>query len=197
MRNQVYITNFCDQNKIVLTRNISDHHRKTYFYGCETQLMQSQVPCVFVELMDPADVCSVIADMLKYRGRSLNDKQMRLIVDRSQQESSALYLSLAVSVVSKWNSYMGEKNAVLSSGVSQLIKQIFIVAEISFGRVIIRAALGFITMSIKGLSDNEVLDLISLHEDAMLEVNQYAITNSYKLSQRLLSHVWLRISEFF
>ena len=106
---------------------------------------------------------SVIADMLKCNGRSLNIKQMDLICDRSQQESSALYLSLAVSVVCKWNSYMEDTDAILSSGVNLLIKQIFIVAEKFFGQIVIRAALGFITVSIAGLSDVEVLDLLSLH----------------------------------
>ncbi len=80
----VSITILCVSNKIIFTRNyISDPQRKTYFYGCETQLIQSQVPCVFVELMDPADLRSVIADMFKYRGKSLNDKQMNLIIERS------------------------------------------------------------------------------------------------------------------
>ena len=154
------------------------------------------MPCLFVPLMEAPDVRSVV-DMLKYRSRSLSVPQMELIVERSQQESSALYLSLAVSVVCKWSSFMDNADVVLSSGVSNLIKQIFSVAEKFFGRVIIRAALGFITISLAGLSDTELLDLMSLHKDVMDEVNQYAIANSYALTERLPSHVWLRIRYAF
>ena len=152
---------------------------------------------MFVELLDLANMRSIITDMLKYHGRSLNVKQMNLIIERSQLESSALYLSLAISVVTKWNSYMDYTDEILSSGVNQLIKQIFFVAEKCFGRVVIRAALGFITVSIAGLSDTEVLDLLSLHTDAMVEVNQYAIVNKYELVERIPSHVWLRIRHSF
>ena len=147
--------------------------------------------------MDSSDVSSLVADMLTFRGRSLTAQQTDLIIERSQQESSALYLSLAVSVVCKWNSFTDVSETVLSSGVSQLIKQIFTVAEKFFGRVVIRAALGFITVSINGLSDTEVLDLLSLHKDVMKEVNQYATANAYELAERLPAHVWLRIRHYF
>jgi hypothetical protein len=152
---------------------------------------------VLVALMDAADVHSVIAGMLKCRGRSLSETQTDKISKESQQEPSALYLSLAVTKASTWSSFKEHYEAILSSGVRPLIKQFFFEAEKGFGPVVIRVALGFITMSMAGLSDNELLDLVSLHEGAMTEVNQYAIENRYKLAQRLPSHVWSRIRHSF
>jgi hypothetical protein len=61
--------------------------------------------------------------------------------------------------------------------------------ERDFGDVLVLASLGFITYSVKGISDEEMEDLLSLHDDVLKFVFQYATPNI----KRIPSHVWLRL----
>ena len=55
--------------------------------------------------------------------------------------------------------------------------------------VLVQATLGFVTYSVGGVSDVEMEDLLSLHDEVLDFVFQYSTPNI----RRLPSHVWLRL----
>ena len=59
----------------------------------------------------------------------------------------------------------------------------------NFGVTLVRTALALLSFSVRGLSDVEMTDLLSLHDAALDEVFQYAKPEV----RRLPSHVWLRL----
>ena len=83
----------------------------------------------------------------------------------------------------KWTS--SETSLKMAGGVRHLIHQIFEDLERSYGAELVRAAFGFITFAAAGVSDSEMVDLLTLHPGVMTAVNQY---NS---SPTLPPHVWL------
>lgn len=70
-----------------------------------------------------------------------------------------------------------------------IINQILDTLEIDFGKVFTRSALAFITLSTAGVSDEEILDLMSLDDEVLNHVFQY----SSLPTRRLPSHTWLRL----
>ena len=55
----------------------------------------------------------------------------------------------------------------LVGGVRNVIEQIFDALEADFGRALVRAVIFFITFSANGISDLEMLDLLSLDAEVM------------------------------
>ena len=85
----------------------------------------------------------------------------------------------------KWTS--SDSTLKLAGGVRNLVNQIFEELERSYGAELVRAAFGFVTFAVAGVSDSEMVDLLTLHPGVMAAVNQY------NTSLSLPPHVWLRL----
>ena len=99
-------------------------------------------------------------------------------------EPTALYVRLALRVVVRWTSF--QSTVELQYGVSSLFNQILDNLETSYGRVVVRAALGFITYAVEGLTDRELMDLLTLHKEVM---RSDLITSMGAI--RFPAHIWL------
>ena len=71
---------------------------------------------------------------------------------------------------------------------ANITEQILEGLERNFDRELTRVALGFITLSVHGISDVEMEDLLSLHANVLKIVLKYCPG-----VVRLPSHVWLRL----
>jgi WD40 repeat protein len=132
---------------------------------------------------------NIMRSMLARRRRTLTPMQWTYVIDQAAVEPTALYFWLAVRVVEKWSSNSAiDVDVRLAPGVKALINQIFDEVERNYGRELTRAAVGFITFSVSGVSDAEMEDLLSLDAEVMESVNQYCHD-----AKRLPSHVWLRL----
>jgi hypothetical protein len=100
-------------------------------------------------------------------------------------EPTALYLNLAMYMSKQSCSYDG-LGKELRGGMTAVTEQIFEGLERNYGKLLTRAALGFITWSVQGISDLEMEDLLSLHEEVLTAVLKYCPG-----VKRLPSHVWL------
>jgi hypothetical protein len=165
-----------------------------YWYGCDTKLKRAQVPRVDVKPLDTSTTWNetekIILRLLESKGRQLSQTQLSLVLSKVNVEPTALYMRLAVGVVSKWLSGMSDNTAMhIEGGVRNLINEILESMERDFGKELTRAALGFMTFSVEGVTDKEMCDLLSLDERVLRAVTQYTT------SQRVPSHVWLRLRE--
>lgn len=151
------------------------------------------MPCLSVEELSGSGQTGGVRDitrlMLRAHGRVVTDAQFEEIISSALHEPTMLYLSLAVRAAVQWKSWSPLSETALQPTVHGIIEQNFNSIELSFGPLLTRAALGLITLSQNGLSDQELEDLLSLDDAVLDEVFQYS-TPAFR---RLPSHVWLRV----
>jgi len=167
--------------------------RGHYFYGCDTLLSESNVPRVTVPLFgqsaDSEDARGILTHLISRQSRTLTSSQWDLVMNRVSVEPTALYLSLAVSVIEKWRSSTPAEGLVLVGSVPALVDQILQTLETDFGHAFVQAALGLITVSKAGVNDTDMQDLLSVQEAVVAEVFQYSTLES----RRIPFHVWARL----
>jgi hypothetical protein len=159
-------------------REVDPETGRAYMYLCETRLKEGEVPFVRVEMANAGaadEAMDMLDRLLLQRGRRLQEVQRRSVRERVAQETekTALYINLAVGVAGQWTSDV-DAGANLMGGVRALIEQLFATLERDFGEKLVRTALALLTFSVKGLSDVEMEDLLSLHDAVLDEVFQYA-----------------------
>ena len=165
----------------------------TYMYFCDTRLSVAKVPRVIVEMSKGRvmeESMEIVNQLLEKKNRRLQEDQ-RVIVQqkvREEPEKTALYIHLAVGVIQNWTSEVNADDA-LKGGVIKLIEQLYNTLEQQYGKELVRAALAFLTFSVKGVTDIEMEDLLSLHDTVLKEVFQY-VTPTVR---RLPTHVWQRL----
>ena len=168
-------------------------------YQCETRLREANVQRLVVRMSeDESESTNVAMTLIKdilfqHCSRTLTAAQWLDVRVKVAVEPTALYVHLAVSVVRHWTSdSQGQySQPMLRGGVHALIEQIFATLERDFGSVLAKAALGFITYSVNGVSDVEMEDLLSMHDAVLDHVFQYATPEL----RRIPSHVWLRLKQ--
>ena len=164
-----------------------------YCYGCDTRLKEADVPRVTVGLLgDGTDISSVRGirtHQLDLQGRGLTDAQWGVAQAQAVVEPTALYAAMAVRVLKSWTSDTQADPLKLTGGVRPLINQLLETVEEQYGKLMTRAALGFITFSVDGISNTEMEDLLSLHPGVMSAEG----VNQYNTTARLPGHVWLRL----
>ena len=162
-----------------------------YYYGCDTCLATSAVPRVEVLDFQGASAVkeaeTILHALFDQQKRQLTSEQWIKVMDAVSIEPTALYLNLAMYVTTNWCSFDGISKE-LRGGIADITEQILEGLERDYGRELTRAALGFITWSVQGISDVEMEDLLSLHTDVLTIVLKYCPG-----VVRLPSHVWLRL----
>jgi WD40 repeat protein/energy-coupling factor transporter ATP-binding protein EcfA2 len=160
----------------------------TYCYQCHTRCKESNVPMIYVSSFSKGfEFQTVVSTMLQAKGRRLTEQQWAIVLEAAKPEPTALYGALVARIVELWTSF--DTNLELKPTVKGLLHQTFDSLERQFGTILTRAALGLITFSVSGLTDNEIEDLLSMDDDVLNSVFQYAKSSV----RRLPSHVWLRL----
>ena len=99
-------------------------------------------------------------------------------------------MNLCLHFISKWQSFdNAEKDNRLEAGVEAIIIQIFNSLKRTFGADLIEGILAFLTFAVEGVTDTEMVDLLSLDDDILKFVFQYSTPKVRKLPY----HVWLRV----
>ena len=134
-----------------------------YVYLCDTRLREFDVPRVIVTSFegDQKQARQIIEGKLFQLGRSVTTAQMQYVLTCAAVEPTALYLHLTSNVIRHWTSnwalpsttitQSGTNICHLEGSVKGLIHQIFDSLERSFGRCLVRNAIGFITFTKAGM----------------------------------------------
>jgi hypothetical protein len=159
-----------------------------YYYGCSTLLEKSK--CEKIELsLDTEESRGILQSLLRSRNRRLTDEQLDYALESIKVEPTALCVQLVARVVQGWTSSQSPSGLELGRGVSELIRQVFAATERKYGPVLTRAACMLVTFAMEGVTDNEVVDMLSLDEQVMSKDG----VNKYNTAKRLPPHVWLRL----
>jgi WD40 repeat protein len=154
-----------------------------YFYRCEKTLKSGNVHLVYIGNMDSIE--TTMRELLLRRRRKLTKDQWIVTLSEVTHEPTILYINLALEVVSQWRSF--EKEVLLKPTMKRIIHQILDGIEKNFGSEFTAIAFAMITFSREGVNDQEMRDLLSLHDGAMKEVCQYSTLHCFPM------HAWLRL----
>ncbi len=182
------------QSKIIVSCLPDDYdeiNKIGYWYGCHNTLLQWNVPQVDITSIT-SDSLTILDSYLHNSNRTLTSSQKAVVLDsiKQQEYPTALFIKLATRVACSWTS--SEVVCVIPPTVPLLINQIFNEIQRKFGKMLVNAIIAFITLSINGIVSSEMVDLLSLDDKVLEEVNgKYMIQAN--AATRLPLHVWLRV----
>lgn len=142
---------------------------------------------------------------LKDGKRTLQSKQLNEIIDKFHIEGLPLYLKLAFEEAKSWKSYT--ETSELESDIPGIIKQMFnrLSADSNHGSLIVDRSLGYLAASKNGLSEDEIIDVLSRDKDVFYDFIYRArsepteILNAAKAvlsEEELKENTWALFEEF-
>ena len=134
---------------------------------CLSALQQKLPRESFVELMplEASEGEKLLDSWLHQAGRALQPPQRNEVLSHFQKNGLPLYLKLAFEEARRWHSYTtGTK---LSPDVPGIIRDLFrrLSDDANHGPMLVSRSLGYLGASKKGLSEDEVLDVLSADKD--------------------------------
>jgi NACHT domain- and WD repeat-containing protein len=115
--------------------------------------------------LGPDDGAELLTRWLDDAGRTLQPAQRAHVLERAARAGgNPLYLRVAFEEARRWSSDGGEPPATLPVGVQELLREVLfrrLERDEQHGRVLVAHALGYLAMSRYGLSEDELLDLLS------------------------------------
>ena len=127
-------------------------------------------------------------------GRTLQDHQRDEILGKFEPEGRPLYLKLAFEEARLWSSYSPKAETALCAGVPELISgNLFarLAGSKNHGKILVSHALGYLAASRYGLSEDEVLDVLSA--DGEVKADFHARSPKSPDVERLPIVVWSRL----
>jgi len=127
--------------------------------------------------------------------RTLQPKQRKEILDNFDRKDNGnpLYLKLAFEEARKWKSYTKEEETKLSPDISGIIQNLFkrLSLKENHGEMMVSRSLGYLAASKNGLSEDELLDVLSSDEEFFQDFLDRAYHKPPK--NRLPVIVWSRL----
>jgi len=144
-------------------------------FGCETALHKRNIPdenFMRVQRLHVEDGPEVLDAMLSARSRQLTPEQREVVLGAFNQCPLPLFMSLCVHMAARWHSF--DPGCTLRSDVQTLIReQLFGQLEEKHGEVLVRTALGLLTVAKKGLTAVEMEHCLSLDDPVLNSVMEW------------------------
>ena len=112
----------------------------------------------------------LVSNWLSIAGRCLSTHQMSVVKDAICKCSLPLYTTLVFEEVRLWKSQMPAEKAILADTVQGMINQLLDRVENHHGKILTTSALAYITASQSGLSEVELVDILSLDDEVLNDV---------------------------
>ncbi|PAA72504.1 hypothetical protein BOX15_Mlig011887g1 [Macrostomum lignano] len=152
----------------------------------------------FVEVtqLDPSDSKAILREQLRQRDRILTDKQLRLLETCVARVALPLYARLCVDFAAKWSSFSVVDEEALAPTVREIISQLFAGIERKHGVLLVRRALGYLTVSYAGLSENELEDILALDDDVLNDTFEYWMPPVRRLPPLAINRVIFDLQDY-
>ena len=163
---------------------------------CE-QALRAKHPApelVPLDAMSPEEGGQLLGKWLEQGGRTLREHQEEEVLGKFASEGLPLYLRLAFEEARLWRSYAEPEETVLSEGIPALIREnLFarLAQPSNHGRVMVAHSLGYLAASRYGLSEDEIVDVLSLDDEVKRDFREHA-RRSPEI-ERLPIVVWSRL----
>ncbi len=139
---------------------------------------------VELEAMPEEEASELLESWLRESGRTLQPAQREEVLRKFLSSSTAadagteggmpLYLKLAFEEARRWKSYT--PGVELAQGIPGIIDQLFVRLSLdaSHGAVVVSRSLGYVAAAKNGLSEDELLDVLSRDDDVMRDFKERA-----------------------
>ncbi|MBE9571261.1 MAG: DUF4062 domain-containing protein [Proteobacteria bacterium] len=144
-----------------------------------------------LESMPLAEGTDLLKSWLKAVGRTLQNNQMKEVLNKFDEISLPLYLKLAFEEARQWKSYSPEVN--LSHDIPGIIRDFFkrLSSPANHGKILVSHSMGYLAAAKNGLAEDELLDVLSLDKTVF---DNFADRAHHELTETKLPVViWLRL----
>ena len=147
----------------------------------------------FVEIpeLPEYDAMIILDHWYNVSHRTVTDEQYDTIVNAFKKCQTPLFLRLIFNESLKWTSDHAVSLTRLPDSVKRLAAVKFGQMELKYGEAFVRRALGYITASRNGVTDEEMIDLISLDDAVMGEI----VLQYHPFRRRLPPVLWYRLKQ--
>jgi len=144
-----------------------------------------------LEPMTPEDGRQTLGLWLKNAGRTLQPPQREAVLGRFRDCGLPLYLKLAFEEAKLWKS--SSPPGLLSADIPGMVRVLFsrLSSEANHGKVLTAKSLGYLRAAKNGLSEDEVIDVLSADEEVFADFTKRAFHRPPE--QRLPVVVWSRL----
>jgi NACHT domain- and WD repeat-containing protein len=137
-------------------------------------LKDELLPTNLLELgpMPPTDGGKLLDAWLVQAGRTLQERQRAEVLGKFTPNGLPLYLKLAFEEARRWRSFDTVAPGTLGETSESLIRSLFarLSAEKDHGAVLVSRSLGYLAAARFGLSEDELIDILSADEECFREV---------------------------
>ncbi|EGD83552.1 hypothetical protein PTSG_04157 [Salpingoeca rosetta] len=148
----------------------------------------------FVEVVPlnmETDVPRIITSWCTANGRSLTDEQRSIVLAACKACPYPLYVRMALDETRGWKSTTPPDECSLKPDIQSIIDNLFEQLEVAHGKRFISAALGYITVTYRGLSDTELEDILSCNEEVLERIFEYWLPPQRRIPPLL----WARVRD--
>lgn len=148
-------------------------------------------PKCFISIPDlpSEDVSTILTNWLSSDKRTLPEHQLQVLKDAVAQCPLPLFLKISYDEACQWRSYTPASDTCLETTIRKAIDKLLERVEVRHGEVLVRHALGYLAAASKGLTTNELEDILSCDEAVLHDVFQYWTPPIRRLPPLL----WVRI----
>jgi NACHT domain- and WD repeat-containing protein len=142
--------------------------------GNSYSILEKRLPAtcfVNVPSMTKVEGEQLLDSWLKVVNRKLQITQRDEIINRFQNNGLPLYLKLAFEESRRWKSYSKIPDTLASPNIPGIINQLFsrLSLNSSHGKVLVSRSLGYIAVAKNGLTEDELLDVLSNDADVIAD----------------------------
>jgi hypothetical protein len=124
---------------------------------------------VEIDDMPPKEAVRLLSDWLTVAGRTITDAQRRAVMSGYEMCRRPLYLRLASEEARRWASY--SKPEGLPGDIDGIVGSLFdrLARDDEHGRALVSSALGYLAAARNGLTEDEMLDVLSADPDVVAD----------------------------
>ncbi len=144
-----------------------------------------------LESMPLAEGTDLLKSWLKAVGRTLQNNQMKEVLDKFTESGLPFYLKLAFEESRRWKSYT--QRVDLSPDIPGIIRDFFeqLSSPANHGKVLVSHSLGYLAASKNGLTEDELLDVLSSDKTVFKDFADRAHHDPTEAKLPVI--VWLRL----
>lgn len=128
--------------------------------------------------------------------RTITQKQGDVMKDMFLNCSLPLYSRVMMDEILTWKSYTSVASNMVSSTLKEALNHFFKRLEIQHGTLLVRHALSYITASREGLSEMELLDLLSLDDEVLNSIFLFWLPPVRRLPPFLWTRLRIDLDQF-
>lgn len=160
---------------------------------------------LFVEKRSNAEHIPVLGDMLSMEvlkarlrniDRTITNQQGHLVADLFKRCSLPLFGRIMFDEVSTWKSFSNITPSMVSASIKDALHFFFQRLEMQHGRILVSHCLAYITAAREGLSEVELLDLLSLDDDVLSSIFLFWLPPVRRIPPFLWTRLKLDLDKF-